>query len=67
MQTFTNPAKQNGFEVCRVLQDCALIKVASFGHLRAAKKYMRLIAAQAPSSYLVFSKRTRRVLARLAK
>ncbi len=33
-----NPTEQNRFDVCRVLQGCALITVASFNHLKEAKK-----------------------------
>ena len=64
MQTPLNP-KQNDFQVCRVLQGCALVGVASFDRLRQARTYMRSIAAHVPNSYLVFSKRSHRVVARI--
>ena len=51
----SNRSLAKGYCVCRVVQDCALVRVASFNHLREAKKYMRRIAAQSPNSYVVFS------------
>ena len=53
------------FCVCRVLQDCALIKIESLGKLQSAKKYMRRIASHAPGSYVVFSYRSKRVLGKV--
>jgi hypothetical protein len=55
----------NDFCVCRVLENCALIKIESRSKLRAAKKYMRQVAADVPGSYVIFSNRSRRVLGRL--
>lgn len=52
----------NEFCVCRVLEDCALIKIESLAKLRAAKKCMRRIASRSPGSYVVFSNRSKRVL-----
>jgi hypothetical protein len=57
--------ERNDFCVCRVLEDCALIKIESLGKLRAAKNYMRRIAVHAPGSYVVFSYRSKRVLSKL--
>ena len=59
------PADRNDFCVCRVLENCALIKIESLEKLRSAKKYMRRIAAQAPGSYVVFSYRSKRVLGKV--
>src|SRR5258708_17986431 len=53
------------FCVCRVLQDCALIRITSTDQLSAARKFMRRIAARVPGSYLVFSKRSGRVLGKM--
>jgi hypothetical protein len=53
------------FCVCRVIENCALIKIQSLAKLRSAKKYMRRIAAHAPGSYVVFSYRSKRVLGRV--
>lgn len=64
---FDPTTRRNDFYVCRVLQDCALVKVASFGHLKEARRYMRRVATHTPNTYLVFSERSRRVLARVAK
>ena len=50
-------ADDNDFCVCRVLEDCALIRIESLDKLRAAKKYMRRMAAHVPGSYIVFSYR----------
>jgi hypothetical protein len=55
----------NDFCVCRVLENCALVKIESLNQLRAAKRYMRRIAAQAPGSYVVFSYRSKRVLGKV--
>jgi hypothetical protein len=52
------------FCVCRVLEDTALIKIESLGKLFTAKKYMRRLAAHVPGSYVIFSRRTRRVLSK---
>ena len=57
-------SSKSRYSVCRVLNGCALVNVASFGRLGAAKNYMQRIAVRSPDSYLVFSKRSRRVLAR---
>lgn len=55
----------NDFCVCRVLENCALIRIESLDKLRSAKKYMRRIAAKAPGSYVVFSYRSKRVLGKV--
>ena len=55
----------NEFCVCRVLEDCALIKIESLARLRTAKKYMRRIALRVPGSYVVFSSRSKRVLEKM--
>ena len=59
------PADQNDYCVCRVLEECALIKIESLDKLRAAQKYMRRVAAHKPGSYVVFSHRTKRVLSKI--
>jgi len=58
-------ADYNDFCVCRVVEDCALIKIESLDKLRAAKKYMRRVAAHVPGSYIVFSDRSKRVLGKV--
>jgi hypothetical protein len=58
-------AEHNEFCVCRVLENCALIKIESLAKLRAAKEYMRRIASHVPGSYVVFSYRSRRVLGKV--
>jgi len=58
-------AEHNEFCVCRVLENCALIKIESLGKLRAAKNYMRRVASHVPGSYVVFSYRSRRVLGKV--
>jgi hypothetical protein len=55
----------NDFCVCRVLEDCALVKIESLNHLPAAKQYMRRVAALVPGSYLVFSRSSKRILSKL--
>ena len=55
----------NEFCVCRVLADCALIKIESLAELRSAKAYMRRVASHAPGSYVVFSYRSKRVLGKV--
>jgi hypothetical protein len=55
----------NDFCVCRVLENCALIRIESLAKLRSAKKYMRRIAAHVPGSYVVFSYRSKRVLGKV--
>ena len=55
----------NDFCICRVLENCALIKIESRSELRAAKRYMRQVAAHVPGSYVVFSNRTKRVLGKV--
>ncbi len=61
----TEPSNHNEFCVCRVLEDCALIKIESLTKLRAAKKYMRRVALHIPGSYVVFSYRSKRVLGKV--
>jgi hypothetical protein len=61
----TQPANQNEFCVCRVIEDCALIKIESLNKLHAAKKYMRRVALHFPGSYVVFSHRSKRVLGKV--
>jgi hypothetical protein len=56
---------RNEFCVCRVIEDCALIKIDSKAKLPAAKKYMRWVASRVPGSYVVFSYRTHRVLGKV--
>jgi hypothetical protein len=58
-------AEDNEFCVCRVLENCALIKIESLGKLTAAKNYMRRVASHVPGSYVVFSYRSRRVLGKV--
>jgi hypothetical protein len=58
-------ADLNDFCVCRVLENCALIRIESLAKLRSAKKYMRRIAADVPGSYVVFSYRSKRVLGKV--
>lgn len=58
-------ADYNDFCVCRVLENCALIRIESLDKLRSAKSYMRRIAARAPGSYVVFSYRSKRVLGKV--
>jgi len=58
-------ADLHDFCVCRVLEDCALIRIESLDKLRAAKKYMRRVAAHVPGSYVVFSYRSKRVLGKV--
>ena len=58
-------AEHKEFCVCRVLEDCALIKIESLGKLQSAKKYMRRLASHIPGSYVVFSYRSRRVLGKV--
>ena len=58
-------ADHHDFCVCRVLENCALIKIESLDKLRSAKRYMRRIAARAPGSYVVFSYRSKRVLGKV--
>jgi hypothetical protein len=58
-------AEHKEFCVCRVLEDCALIKIESLGKLQAAKKYMRRLASHIPGSYVIFSDRSKRVLERV--
>ena len=58
-------ADYNEFCVCRVLEDCALIKIESLAKLRAAKKYMRRVASHVPGSYVVFSNRSKLVLGKM--
>ena len=58
-------AEHHDFCVCRVLEECALIKIESLDKLRAAKKCMRHMAAHVPGSYIVFSYRSKRVLGKV--
>jgi hypothetical protein len=59
------PTNHAEFCVCRVLEDCALIKIESLTKLRAAKKYMRRVALHNPGSYVVFSDRSKRVVGKM--
>ena len=59
------PENPSEFCVCRVLEDCALIKIESLPKLRTAKKYMRLMAQHVPGSYVIFSNTSKRVLGKL--
>jgi hypothetical protein len=52
------------FWVCRVLEDCVLVKVESMDKLGTANSYMRRVAAKVPGSYLVFSNKSKRVVGR---
>jgi hypothetical protein len=47
------PTNHNEFCVCRVLEDCALVKIESLAKLRTAKKYMLRVASHVPGSYVV--------------
>lgn len=58
------PLGKNAFYLYRVLSDCVLIKIASFRFSRIAEGEMSFIAESVPGSYVVFSKRTQRVVAR---
>jgi hypothetical protein len=58
-------AEQNEFCVCRVLENCALIKIDSLAKLRAARECMRRVASHIPGSYVVFSYKSRRVLGKV--
>jgi hypothetical protein len=58
-------AEHNDFCVCRVLENCALIKIESLAKLRAAREYMRRVASHVPGSYVVFSYKSRRVLGKV--
>ena len=60
--TLYEAANHNEFYVCRVLEDCALIKIGSLPKLRTAKRYMQRVASHFPGSYVVFSNRSKRVL-----
>jgi hypothetical protein len=60
-----NSADHNEYCVCRLIEDCALIKIESLTKLRAAKKYMRRAALDAPGSYVVFSNRSKRILGKV--
>jgi hypothetical protein len=61
-----NPfSERDEFCICRVLEDCALIKIEAMAQLPAARKYMLRVASRAPGSYVVFSYRTRRVLGKV--
>jgi hypothetical protein len=57
--------QRNEFCVCRVIEDCALVKIESLAKLRTARQYMRRVASRVPGSYVVFSYRTRRVLGKV--
>lgn len=58
---------RNDFCVCRVLVGWALTTIESFDNLRTAKTYMNRIAARVPGSYVVFSKASRQVLAKVVR
>jgi hypothetical protein len=60
-------AGKHEFCVSRVLVGCALTTIKSFDNLRAAKRYMRRMAAHVPGSYIVFSQTSRRVLGKVAR
>ena len=55
------------FCVCRVLVGFALTTIESFDNLPTAETYMNRIAARAPGSYVVFSKASKQVLAKLTR
>jgi hypothetical protein len=55
------------FSVCRVVGDCALVKIASFDQLSEAKTHMDTIGSQNSHGYIVFSEHNGKVLARFAK
>ena len=55
------------FSVCRILGDCALVKIASFDQLSEAKRHMETIGSQNSHSHIVFSEHNGKVLARFAK
>ncbi len=55
------------FSVCRILGDCALVKIASFDQLSEAKTHMETIGSQNSHGYIVFSEHSGKVLARFAK
>jgi hypothetical protein len=55
------------FSVCRVIGDCALVKIASFDQLSEAKRHMETIGSQNSHGYIVFSEHNGKVLARFAK
>jgi hypothetical protein len=55
----------NDFRVCRVLVGFALTTIESFDNLPSAENYMNRIAARVPGSYVVFSKTSRQVVAKV--
>lgn len=54
--------ERHEFCVCRVIENCALIKIESLAKLPAARQCMRRVASRVPGTYLIFSYKTRRVL-----
>jgi hypothetical protein len=55
------------FSVCRMLGDCALVRIASFDQLSEAKTHIETIGSQNSHGYIVFSEHNGKVLARFAK
>jgi hypothetical protein len=58
---------RNDFCVCRVLVGWALTTINSFDKLSTAKRFMHRIAARVPGCYVVFSRTSRRVLAKVGE
>ena len=59
--------EQNDFCVSRVLAGCGLKTILSFHNLRTAKSYMNRLAARVPGSYVLFSKASGEVLAKIVR
>jgi hypothetical protein len=55
------------FSVCRMLGDCALVRIASFDQLSEAKTHMETVGSKNSHGYIVFSEHNGKVLARFAK
>ena len=55
-------AGPDDFCVCRLLADFALVNIKSVRSLRSARALMRRMAARVPGSYLIFDRKTRRVV-----
>jgi hypothetical protein len=58
-------ADRSEFCVCRVLENCALVRLRALNELLPAKRYMRRIASHVPGSYVVFSYRSKRIISKL--
>ena len=58
-------APSNNFCVCRLLADVALVSLRAVADLQTAHALMGRMAARVPGSYLIFSRQTHRVLAKV--